>query len=222
MDYRSALTETEKKEWDQARSLFEKMLDDFNSKNLLRKGIIQIDRQRLALVWENSRNFGLAFNAMVDKFKTKEKAEDFAQKCANADLTKHTLTYLFISQLIGTMLINIESVFKTSLLFFLVEENGIKKDMTLGQLLTTIRKIMPTNGKRFEDLVNTKLRNALAHGTFWFKEGGRVFLATNSYLEEVEEITLAELMIEGKRMNIIAMAFIDTLMQRVREGYFRI
>jgi len=198
MDYRSILTETEKKEWDKAHSLFEEVLDDLNSKNLLRRGIIQIDRGRLASIWENSRNFALAFNQMVDKTKSVEKGKEFIQKCANAGLTEHTMTYLFVSQMIGTMLINIESVFKTSFLFFLVEENGIKKDMTLGQLLFTLRKIMPDFGKKLEDMTNTKLRNALAHGTFWFKKGGRVFLATNSYLEDVEEITLAELMIEGK------------------------
>ena len=76
----------------------------------------------------------MAFNEIVEKFEPEE-AEDFAQKCAKAGLTKHTLSYLLISQLIGTFLINVESVFRTSLLFFLVEESGIKKDMTLGQLL---------------------------------------------------------------------------------------
>jgi len=69
MSYRNKLTSKEKKVWDKAAFLFEEMLDDFRSKNLLRKGTIQIDRGRLALVWENTRNFGMAFNEMVEKFK---------------------------------------------------------------------------------------------------------------------------------------------------------
>lgn len=221
MSYRNKLTNKEKKVWDEAAFLFEEMLDDFRSKNLLRKGIIQIDRGRLALVWENSRNFGMAFNEMFEKFEPEE-AEDFAQKCAKAGLTKHTLTYLFVSQLIGTFLINAESVFRTSLLFFLEEESGIKKNMALGDLLWTIKQISPSIGVRLEKMVDTKLRNCLAHGTFWFKRGGKVFLASNSYLEEVNEMPLYKLVIEAKKMNIIAHAFVDTLIQKVRQGYFRL
>jgi len=222
MSYRDELTKTEKKEWNEACALFEEMLDDFHSKNLLRKGTIQIDRQRLALVWENSRNYALAFNAMIKNFESEEKAEDFAQKCASAGLTKHTLTYLLVSQLIGTFLINLESVFKTSLLFFLEEECGISRKMTLGQLLITIKNISPRVGARLERMIDTDLRNCLAHGTFWFKKGGHVFLSTNSYLEEVRRISLPELIIEGKRMSIIATAFVYTLDQKTKQGYFRL
>lgn len=222
MSYRNELTDTEKRLWDEAATLFEEMLDDFHSKNLLRKGIIQVDRKRLALVWKNSRNFGMALNEMVEKIRSKEKAEDFARKCAHAGLTKHTLGFLFLSQMIGTFLIDVESVFRTSLIFFLEEESGIKKDMTLGQLLWTIKKISPSIGARLEKLVDTELRNCLAHGTFWFRLGGKVFLATNSYLEEVNEISLTQLMIEAKKMNIIAHAFVHTLMRKVRRGYFKL
>lgn len=222
MSYRNNLTNKEKKIWDEACALFQEMLDDFHSKNLLRKGMIQIDRQRLAFVWENSRNYGMAYNEMVDRFKSKEKSEEFTQKCANAGLTKHTLTYLFISQMIGTFLINLESVFRTSLLFFLEEESGITKDMTLGQLLWKIKEISPSIGTKLKKLVDTQLRNCLAHGTFWFKKGGKVFLARNSYLEEVEEIELSQLMIESKKVSIIAVALVHILDQKIKQGYFRL
>jgi len=120
------------------------------------------------------------------------------------------------------LLVYFESVFKTSLLFFLEEEEGITKKMTLGQLLRQIKEISPSIGTRLERMIDTKLRNALAHGTFWFMESGRVFLATNSYLEEVEEITLTEFWIEVRKMSIIGIAFIDTLHQKIKEGYFKL
>lgn len=218
MGYRNGLTEKEKKIWDEACALFEEMLDDFNSKNLLRKGTLHMDRERLALVWENSRNYGMAFNELYKKFEPKQ-AKDFAQK---AGLTKQTLTYLFISQMISTLLVYLESVFRTSLLFFLEEEYGIKKNMTLGQLLVVIKRVSPSIGTKVESMINTELRNCLAHGTFWFKGGGRVFLATNSYLEEVREITLSQLWIEVRRISIIAIAFVHTLNKKVKQGYFRL
>jgi hypothetical protein len=200
MSYRDKLSGAEKPIWDKAYALFEKMLDDFNAKNLLRKGTISVDRARLGQIWENSMNFGIAFNDMTRKFSNRESTLAFIE---GADLTQTSATYVFLSQLIGTALISSESVFRTSLLFFLEEEKGITKRMTLGQLLRQIEIISPEIGACLRKMVDTKIRNSLAHGTFWFKKGGKVCLATNSYLEEVEEMPLSEFWIEIKKMNII-------------------
>jgi hypothetical protein len=221
LSYRDHLTDTERKLWDKATLLFTKLLDNFRSKNLLRKGTIQVDRGRLAQLWENSRNYGLVFNELVKKLESKEQAEDFAQKCQQVGLAQETIFYLFMAQMIGTYLVNLESVFRTSLIFFLEEEQGIKKDMTLGQLLKAIRGISPAEGKELESMVDTELRNCLAHGAFWFQKGA-VFLAKNSYLEDIKEAPLHEFWIEFKKANIIAISFIETLIQKIEQGYFRL
>lgn len=218
MSHRNGLTDIEKRTWDKACTLFKDMLDDFNSKNLLRKGTLQMDRKRLALIWANSRNYGKAFNEFHKKFETEQTVEELV---SNSGLTGQTLTHLFISQMIGTILVYYESVFKTSLLFFLEEERGIRKNMTLGQLLGVIEDLSPSIGARLKAMIDTKLRNSLAHGTFWFKEG-KVFLAANSYLEDVEEMKLHELWIQFKELTIIAIAFTEILHQKILEGYFRL
>jgi hypothetical protein len=219
LSYRDELSDAEKPIWDKACVLFEKMLDDFNSENLLRKGTISVDRARLGQIWENSMNFEIAFNDMVGKFRNEESISAFIK---GADLTQTSATYVFLSQLIGTALINLEAVFRTSLLFFLEEEQGITRTMTLGQLLRQIKIISPEIGACLEEMVDTKIRNPLAHGTFWFKKGGKVCLATNSYLEEVEEMSLAEFWIETKKMNIIAIALIEVLKKKIDANYFRL
>jgi hypothetical protein len=219
MSYRDKLSGAEKPIWDKAYALFEKMLDDFNAKNLLRKGTISVDRARLGQIWENSMNFGIAFNDMTRKFSNRESTLAFIE---GADLTQTSATYVFLSQLIGTALISSESVFRTSLLFFLEEEKGITKRMTLGQLLRQIEIISPEIGACLRKMVDTKIRNSLAHGTFWFKKGGKVCLATNSYLEEVEEMPLSEFWIEIKKMNIIAITFIEVLRKKIHANYFRL
>jgi hypothetical protein len=164
-------------------------------------------------------NFGIAFNDMTRKFSNRESALAFIR---GADLTETSATYIFLSQLIGTALISFESVFRTSLLFFLEEEEGITKAMALGQLLRQIEIISPKIGACLREMVDTKIRNSLAHGTFWFKKGGKVCLATNSYLEEVEEMPLSEFWIEIKKMNIIAIAFIEVLRKKIHANYFRL
>jgi hypothetical protein len=219
MSIREGLSDVEKAIWDEACALFEEMLDDFNSKNLLRRGIIRIDRERLRMIWINSRNYALAFNELFRIFKSEETVNEFVSK---SGLNHQTLTAVFTSHMVGTLLVNFESVFKTSLLFFLEEEEGIHKRMTLGQLLRSIERISPDIGARLNELINTNLRNSLAHGTFWFRGGGRVFLATNSYLEEIEEIPLVDFWIEVKKMSIISSALTHVLHIKINEGYFRI
>lgn len=220
MSYRDELTETEKPIWDEASGVFEELFDVLNSRNLLRKWTIPIDRTRLKLIWENSQNYGLAFNEMHKIF---DDAETLKKFLSRSGLTDKTLTYIFVSHMIGTLLVYFESVFKTSLLFFLEEEEGISRIMTLGRLLGTIKdNISDSIGSKLKELIDTELRNSLAHGTFWFIEGGKVVLANNSYLEEIKEITLTDLWMEVRRMSIISIAFIDVLGQKIDEGYFSI
>jgi len=213
------MTSVEKQIWDEACDLFEDLLNELNSKNLLRKGTLRMDRERLMLIWENSRNYGMAYDEMLKKFGSEKTVLEFASK---SGLTTQTLTYVFLAQLIGTALISFESVFKTSLLFFLEEENGISRTMTLGRLLRQIKCISASIGDRLIKMIDTDIRNSLAHGTFWFKEGGRVFLATNSYLDEVKEMPLHQFWIEIKKINVISIAFTHILHEKIMAGYFRI
>jgi hypothetical protein len=52
-----ASTKKIKDQWEQACDFFETMLDDFRSRNLLRRNINKSERERLNFVWENSRNY---------------------------------------------------------------------------------------------------------------------------------------------------------------------
>jgi hypothetical protein len=107
------------------------------------------------------------------------------------------------------------------LIFFLEEECGIKKNMTLGQLLIAIKSIDKRIGTELASILpRPELRNCLAHGTFWFEEGGKVYLANNSYLEDLEIIQLSDFMIETKKANIVAIALVKTLVKKINENYF--
>ncbi len=220
--YKEQLGKAEKPIWDEASAVFEDLLEDLNSKNLLRKGTLHMDRERLMQIWASSRNYGLALNEMIHKFDSEEKMKEFTSK---SGLTEGIMVHLLLSQLVGTALISFESVLKTSLLFFLEEEQGIRRNMTLGRLLNQIMKISPETGQRLLKIVDTEIRNPLAHGTFWFKAKGteaKVFLASSSYLDDVKEMELYKFWIETKRINIVSLAFVNVLNEKIAAGYFRV
>ena len=214
----SALSPKEQEIFTECVTLFENLLDELKSKNLIRKGIAQKDREKLAAIWQNSKQVGNAFNVMFSIFDSEEKINSFVKKCTEENITHGVLTYTLVSQIFGIALLNFESVFKTSLLFFLREDAGFTRRMTLGQMIRTLKDVS-TFGNQVEDKVDFKLRNSLAHGTFWFGNG-IVFLAENSYLEQIQPIPLGDFLIRIKEQNIVAHALIKALLNKKKQGYF--
>lgn len=151
------------------------------------------------------------FNDVIDKFRTEEKAKKFAE---DSGLTPQTAFYLFMSQLIAVGLTAYESVFKTSLLFFIdtFKQNNMTKTITLNPLLDRIEQISPKAEAGLKKMINPQIRNSLAHGTFWF-DYQTIYLATNSHLEKVDEMNIRDFWMEIF-MNIIAHALIDVIGQK--------
>lgn len=150
-------SEEEQALFDEAKALFGELFDDLNRKNLLRKTTIPIDRDKLKRIWKNTMLFSGAFNEISRKFKefeSKEQLEDFA---LNMGINSKTLNCLFLSQTLSTLLIYYESLLRTSLLFFLEEEQGITRKLTLGQLLCRIEIISPSIGKKLKKIIESDL-----------------------------------------------------------------
>lgn len=225
MSYGNELTNAEEKKlFNESCILFSQILDDLKTKKILRTIFIPIDVERLRKIWQNSCSFGTAFNKMVDVFRSPEIATNLAKK---ANMTPNTFGYIFYSQLVGTALYDYEAVLKTSFLFFMEQEanekskKGIRKDMTLRQLFRRLKEISPTYGQALYEIIDMDLRNSLAHGTFWFDKNN-VYLAENSYLDDVTVLTLAEFWKKTRRINIISHAFIEILMKKVKSNYFKL
>jgi hypothetical protein len=144
-------------------------------------------QKQFFILLRKSRNHGEALNEFIKLF---DSPKDIAiNKSPNIGISEHGITYALVSLLWGSLIINMETILKTSLLFFLKEEQGLNKSMTLGQLIKTIKDISPNVGQRLDNIIERKLRNTIAHGSFWF-ESGKVFLSENSHLNKVKEMPL--------------------------------
>ena len=224
MSYGNELTNVgEKQLFNESCNLFNQILDDLKRKSLLRTIFIQMDVDRLRKIWENSRFFGTAFNRMVDVFRSPEKAANLAEK---ANMTPNIFGYIFFTQLAGNALYDYEAVLKTSFLFFIEEEatgnntKGFRKNMSLGKLFFRLKEISPIYGQALYEIIDIDLRNSLAHGTFWF-DSSKVYLAKNSYLDDVMVLPLDKFWKKTRRINIISHAFIEILMEKIKSNYFK-
>jgi len=172
-------------------------------------------------MWKQSYHLGMAYNTIVNLFKNKENIDSFINRNKEYGFTKDVMAFSYYNQIIGMFIIDIETVLRTSLLFFLKEKKGIKKRMELGRLIYTIKKITPKIGNKLDKIVDCNLRNILAHGGILFESIDEVYLMQNAHLENLEKINLVDFMIRVKKQNIVAHAFIEALMEKVRIGYFR-
>lgn len=215
------MTSRERKEYAHAKQVFKELLDDFNARGLLRKGIPQEQRKRLAKMWSLSRQFGWAFNAIFNILGNLERTKSFSARNKDEGIDEQVLTYSFVNQAIGFFLYEIETVFKNSLIFFLENKQGLRKRMEIGKLLKAIKRISPNIGSKLEPLIDLELRNSLAHGAFWFEAGGEVFITPNSHLEKPKNLKLYDFFIRVKKQNIVAQALIEALVGKAKQGYFR-
>jgi len=221
MSYSKFLTGKERKIFRGAKKVFEELLDDFKTKGLLRKGTPHEQIVRLSKMWKQSRQFAQAFNAVFNIFDTASHVRAFATRNKVDGIDEKVLTGSFLNQAMGVFLYDIETLFKTSLIFFLEERQGLRRRMEVGRLLNTIRNISPNIGSKVASLIDIELRNALAHGAFWFESGGEAYLAQNSYLENPKNLKFHEIMIRVKEQNIVAHAFIAALLTKTKQGYFK-
>jgi len=211
----------EKELFEKAKAVFGELLDDFNAKGLLRKGIPHDQRQRLANMFNQSRQIGQALNAISKIFDSNDHVRSFADKNKADGIDEEVLTGVFLNQATGNLIYNIETLFKTALIFFLQEKQGLRKQMEVGRLIHAIKEISPSIGAKLEPLIDLELRNALAHGAFWFETGGQAYISLDSHLKSPKSMKFAEFMIRVKKQNIVAHAFIEVLVERVRQGYFK-
>jgi len=181
--YRDSLGPDERTTFDKARHLFEDLLVDFNRRALLRKGTHRDQRERLQKMWRQSRLFGEAFNTTIQLFDDAAKLEAFADRNKEDGFTERIITDSLLNQYIGLLIYNVETVFRTSLLFFLEEEQGLKKRMELGPLLGTIKVISPSIGVRLEEMTDRELRNAR-------REASIDRLLTRVHLRDIQNTSL--------------------------------
>ena len=220
--YIGELKPVEKTHFDNAKLTFFELLNILKQKQMIRLGPPHNQIKRLIFLWEQSNLFSKVHNATVNVFMTKN-LESFIDKNIEYGFTEDIIANAMFLQIIGTFIFDLETIIKTSLIFFLNEKKGIRKKTTLTPLIIKIKKIAPEIGSKFEGLLDIELRNSIAHGAIWYDpELRKVCLAENSYLDEIIKIGFDDFWIRVKKQNIYALAFIEVLWRKFEEGFFKL
>ena len=211
--------------YDEMMDLYRQLFKELDRRGYIRKGPSHRDREKLSKIWDMSRDLGQTLNYMYSLFDPKDPhREDRMKKLNQLGLTDHHITYLCLQSMLSTFLVNVESVFRFSFLFFLNDrffnERSYKKaTMTVSSLLKELKKVY-SPAAEIAGAFDQDIRNSLAHGSFWF-ENGKWCITTDAHMKRVKCFELLEVMKKFKRANTAAMAFTDVLLEEINKGTFR-
>jgi len=97
-----------------------------------------------------------------------------------------------------------------------------RQRMTLGQLIQAIRENCPKHGAAFADSIDVPLRNAIAHGLYWFSQ-----YFSRYYIEYCKELGATprpegfyDLLIRMRKYNILNACLNATLLEKFKAGWF--
>jgi hypothetical protein len=211
------MTKEEWELWHRYKCIFSSLLEDLKRDNML-KHSNKMPKNFLKLI-EDGKKFNKSYNMMQRIFDEKGKSKRFVEH--NKDefgITEEDLPYLFVSQAISSLITNAE-FFKNTMITILRMEKGFHDKMTVGALLSSLAKLYPKQGTTIKNEIDTDLRNALVHGTFWI-DGKDVLYCKDMKLENPKSIGLDELLIKVKDHNIIAQCFLWLIGEKASKGFF--
>lgn len=211
------MTPEEWKFFHKCEQIFKGLLKDLKKQNRL-KSIAEMPSNSYKII-ETSQRFSEAYNMIIPIFSGKGTMEKFVEHNRIFNINERDLPYLFASQLIGTMITSSES-FRNNLLTILKMEDGFYDTMGLGTLLHRLEEVSPIYGKQLNDEIDSNLRNALVHGTFWVN-GNHVYYCKDMKLINPKMIPLHKLMIEMKNANILNVCLFNLMVINATKGFFK-
>lgn len=212
-----SMGEDDWKYWDQMQPLFEGLLEDIKRKGYLKSsGDLPSKFTNLMVTTDK---MGASYNMLQSIFDEKGRSTNFVKHNKYFNVTAEGLVYLLVSQSISNVLNNAEMLRNTFL--EIIKTNGRFTDkMGLGALLRELEELSPNFGGKVREEVDTDIRNALAHRTYWV-DGRDVIYCTDMSLENEKRIDLVGLWMEGKNLNILYQNLIKLIADKSQKGFFK-
>ena len=197
--------------------LFEGLLEDIKKNGYLKSsGNLPSKCTNLMVTTDK---MGASYNMLQSIFEERGRSANFIEHNKIFNVTAEGLVYLLVSQSISNVLNNAEMLRNT--LLEIIKTNGIFTDrMGLGTLLRKLDELSPNYGGKIRVEVDTDIRNALAHRTYWV-DGRDVVYCTDMSLENEKRIDLGELWMEGKKMNILYQNLLKLIADKSQKGFFK-
>jgi len=203
-----ALGDAEKKRWLEVEPVLTQVLDELWNGDKIETVFEIRDKTAFASCIRKVDEFSRVHNALIDPTRTRETASSFTNAIMKFGWDESMIVLDYILVAISLAVLKIE-LFKLVLLFHLKD----LENRSIGNFSRTMKGVAPVSWKKLGPLVNSPLRNALAHGTYAIGPP-RMVLYQDAKLEQAEEMVLGEFITNAKAQDVLLQCLIYLLRKR--------
>jgi hypothetical protein len=202
-----AIGVTEERQWVRVKPVLIQTLDELWEVDKIETLFEPREKTLLRLCIEKQDDFGKIYNLLVSLFESRAKAEDFTKGVEKFGFTESQVVLNFIFVAISLTVLKIE-LFKLILLFHMKVE-----DKSVARFNSTMEESAPKSWKTLRPLVDSPLRNALAHGTYTIQPG-KITVFKSASLNGPVEMSFGQFILKIKVQDVLLQCLINVLQDK--------
>jgi hypothetical protein len=199
--------------FNQFRAITIHFIDELNEKGFLRKQIT-IEEEILTEIITERVNTDASSIFKLEQLFTSNKQDSFFTDVSKYDILKSDIMNYYMIAFTHQLLDIIERFKKYLLITLDKEAIGLRDNPTLGDIFTKLEHKKIKHG--FDEIIDNKLRNALGHGSYYWKNNEFCYIVDSQY-KRTKTLTLGELFVITRKIALVANAFNSIAFDKILE-----
>jgi hypothetical protein len=186
-------------------------LDELKCGGKIRTDFKKGEWGRLEGLISQTKNTSESHNRLLDLFRRPIK--EWLEQVEKIGFKETNMTQMYFVLASTGAILHIEH-FKQLVLF-------VMKDVSfkISDFYKTMQQVAPRSWRKLRPFLDSKLRNAFAHGAYAF-DGQNVVLYEDARLDKSEKMRLSDLMILTKKHSVHYICLVDLLNEKKKGGFF--
>ena len=212
----AALGVREMELWIAIEPVLQEVLDELKENDLIETVFAQKETEALWSCIVKQDAFSNVSNFLLHLSESREKAAEFVKMNAQFGLDEPTVVADYVLSMLSLSVLKTE-LFKLVLLFSL--KRGGHMSHAVAKFGSTLQDAAPKAWPKLKPLVDSPLRNALAHASYALVDD-KVILYNDATLEPLEELSLGHIMMRMKDQDVLLQCLLYVLDQKSKKGFF--
>jgi len=203
-----AFGEAEKEQWVRVQPILTEVLDELWEADKIETVYEPAEKRAFLSCIQKVDDFGAVHNALLHLSDSREKASSFQDATSRFGFDEPKITANYILVAFSLAVLKIE-LFKLVLLFHMKDVD----EPNVSNFGVTMRNAAPSSWPKLRPLVDSPLRNALAHGTYMFA-GKKIVLFQDAKLKPMREMDLAGFIMRAKAQDVLLQCLVNLLREK--------
>lgn len=209
-----AFDRMEKGEYERIKPILIGLLDELKCGGKIRTDFKKGEWGRLRGLISQTKNTSESHNRLLHLFE--RPAKEWLKQVEEIGFKETDMTQMYFVLASTGAILHIEH-FKQLVLFVMKDVRSFK----VSDFYKTMAEVAPKSWRKLMPFLNSKLRNAFAHGAYAL-DGENVVLYKDARLDKSEKMSFSDFMILAKKHSVHYVCLIDVLNEKKKDGFFHL